>query len=75
MEVGEIIPFGRLDFSYGLWYTIGRQEEEMKIVACPICGKVEYVAFYWGKDNEPLVDCPEHGVHIALVTPLEVRQV
>ena len=43
----------------------------MKIVACPICGKVEYVAFFWGKDNEPFVDCPEHGVHIALATPLE----
>ena len=47
---------------------------KMRICACPICGRLMFNdEHYRNKDRTLMVNCPDHGEHIALATPLEMR--
>jgi len=49
-----------------------------KLPVCPICAdlgiKGNLVEFYWTADRAFVADCPEHGMHIALITPLVIEE-
>jgi len=46
----------------------------MRVCACPICGKIDCCVFYWDAYGTFVADCPEHGVNVALATPIEIEE-